>query len=142
MVIFKRLNFLKGVSFFILFSICSVLSYAYAQGAIYKEIMPEEAYSLIQKQKENPDFMIIDVRTPEEFETERIMGAVNINIRSKSFEDDVKALQRDKIYLIYCRSGNRSGKALALFKHLGFNHVYNMAEGINGWLKAGYPVIR
>ncbi|MFC1883440.1 rhodanese-like domain-containing protein [Thermodesulfobacteriota bacterium] len=141
MTIYKKSKILKTVSFIIISSICSVFSCADARSPIYKEIIPEESYELIQKQKGNPEFMIIDVRTPEEFEIEHIMGAVNINIRSESFNDDVKALPRDKIYLIYCRTANRSARAFRIFQELNFHEVYHMLWGIVGWKEDGLPVV-
>ena len=141
MIINKRLTNLKRVIFFILSSIFFMLSWADARSPVYKEIIPEEAYYLIQKQKENPDFVIIDVRTPEEFEIEHIKGAVNINIRNESFKDDVKTLQRDKIYLVYCRTASRSARAFRIFQELNFQEVYHMLQGIVGWKEDGLPLV-
>jgi rhodanese-related sulfurtransferase len=141
MIIYIRSKKLEGVIIFILSSIFFILSCADARNPVYKEIIPEEAYSLIQKQKGNPDFMIIDVRTPGEFEIGHIMGAVNINIQSESFKDDVKVLPRDKIYLLYCRTARRSARAFRLFQELDFQEVYHMLRGIVGWKKDGLPVV-
>jgi rhodanese-related sulfurtransferase len=105
-------------------------------------ISPKQAAALVLREKDNADFVILDIRTPPEFKNGHLHGAVLVDYYSRAFIPRLKQLDKSKIYLIYCRSGNRSGKALALFKHLGFNHAYNMAEGINGWQKAGSPVIR
>ena len=96
---------------------------------------------MIEEQKDNPDFVILDVRTPEEFARERIEGAVNIDIRAEDFREKVERLHREKIYLIYCRTANRSERAFAMFKELGFREVYHMLWGIKGWKEAGLPVV-
>ena len=62
---------------------------------------------------DNPEsFAIIDVRTPEEFYAGRIKGSVNFNYYDSFFLSEIKNLDRDKTYFIYCRSGNRSGQTL------------------------------
>ena len=50
-------------------------------------------------------------------------------------------LDKDKIYLIYCRSEGQSGNTLAMMKKLGFKEVYNMLGGITEWVKNGLPIV-
>ena len=80
---------------------------------------------------DNPEsFTIIDVRTPEEFFAGRIKGSVNFNYYDSFFLSEIKKLDRDKTYFIYCRSGNRSGQTLREMDSLGFKRVYNLGRGI------------
>ena len=95
---------------------------------------------MIESRVADPNFVILDTRTPEEFDTEHIKGAVNIDFYADSFRDDMDALDKEKTYLIYCRSGNRSGMSFKMMKKLGFQDVYNMEGGIVDWSKS-YPVV-
>ena len=106
---------------------------------IIENVTPQEAFTLIQDNQNNPDFVIIDVRTPEEFAEEHIENATNIDSRSETFRDELNQLGKNQTYLIYCRSGSRSGNALDIMAELNFREVYNMLGGINEWKAAGFP---
>lgn len=105
-----------------------------------KDVSVKEAYDLMGKNKDNQSFIIIDVRTPQEFASEYIESAVNIDYYSEEFQNELNELDKEKTYLIYCLSGNRSGRALAIMKELGFIEVYNMLGGIIQWKVEGYPL--
>lgn len=109
---------------------------------LIKDISPKEANDLIQKNKTNPNFIIIDVRTPQEFADGHIENAINLDFRSTSFEAEINKLDRNKTYLIYCRSGNRSRGALDMMVKLNFREVYHLLPGIIGWQDDGLPVIK
>ena len=81
------------------------------------------------------------MRTPEEFADEHIENAVNIDFYSETFRDELGELDKNKTYLIYCRSGNRSASALAIMKGLDFNEAYDMGW-INQWKAEGFPTVR
>jgi rhodanese-related sulfurtransferase len=108
---------------------------------IIKNISPEEAYELIQKNKGNSDFIILDVRTRQEFSQGHIDGAVNLDFYSKSFREELNKLDKTKTYLVYCRTGHRSGLAAEIMKELGFKNVYNMMGGIVEWQAKGFPIV-
>lgn len=82
---------------------------------------------------ENPDAVILDVRTSGEYHQEALEGAVNIDIMGADFVQKVSNLDKDKTYLVYCRSGNRSGSACQIMTEAGFEKVYNLAGGIMSW---------
>ena len=69
--------------------------------------------------------MIIDVRTPAEFAGGHLDGAVNIDIQSADFTSRIESLDRNGSYVVYCRSGNRSGMAMAQMLDMGFTDVSN-----------------
>jgi len=106
---------------------------------IIETITPQEAFSLIQENQDNPDFAIIDVRTPEEFADEHMENAINIDYNSETFQDELNILDKNKTYLIYCRTGGRSECALDMMAELDFREVYNMSDGLNEWVAAGLP---
>ncbi|TKJ48106.1 sulfurtransferase [Candidatus Aerophobetes bacterium Ae_b3a] len=107
---------------------------------VIKDISVKEVYDLIGKNKDNQGFIIIDVRTPEEFANEHIENALNLDYYSEKFRDELNKLDKEKTYLIYCGSGNRSGKALSIMKELAFREVYNMLGGVIQWKAEGYPL--
>lgn len=80
--------------------------------------------------------VFIDVRTPEEFEQGSIPTAVNLNVMDPSFEDQVKALDKNKTIVLFCQSGNRSKKALQIFQKMGFKNVKEVEGGYVAWRKA------
>jgi rhodanese-related sulfurtransferase len=109
---------------------------------IIKDISPQEANSLIQKNKNNRNFVILDVRTPAEFKDGHIEGAINIDYHAPSFKEELNGLDKTKVYLIYCRTARRSRAALEMMRELGFQEVYHMLGGIVGWQAAGLPTVK
>jgi rhodanese-related sulfurtransferase len=129
-----------GLSIFCL--IASMPLFAEAGEKILKNISPVQSAKLINDNIGNPEFFLIDMRTPKEFKAGHIDGARMINFYSKSFKKELKSLDKDKIYLIYCRSSNRTGKAMKIMKSLGFTNVYNMKRGLIGWKANRLPLVR
>ena len=82
-----------------------------------------------------PGIVLLDVRTPEEIAQGKIEGAGEIDFKSEGFEAAIEQLDKDKTYLIYCRSGNRSGKACRLMAGKGFKHLCNLKGGYLDWVK-------
>ena len=81
--------------------------------------------------------IIIDVRTPNEFEFGHIPAAINLDYLSEDFLDKIEQLAKNKDYFIYCRSGRRSIRVCTWMKNGGFdNHrVYNLNEGFGEWVE-------
>ena len=69
--------------------------------------------------------VVIDVRTPEEYGAGYLDGAKNIDIYAADFKDQIGSLDRDDRYVVYCRSGNRSGQAKEIMEQMGFTDVTN-----------------
>lgn len=84
------------------------------------------------------DVVILDVRTPGEYQSGHIAGAINVDYEGSSFVAGLEELDKSANYKVYCRSGNRSTGALAIMKELGFSNVEELDQGINSWLAAGY----
>ena len=104
-------------------------------------VSPSEAAGIIEQNAGNTDFVLLDIRTPEEFGAGKIEGAVNIDFYDADFSDQLDALDKDVHYVVYCNSGNRSGQSLSVFEDLGFARVENVSTGITGWFAEGYPVV-
>ena len=110
--------------------------------AFHEDISTDDAKNLIAENIDNVDFVILDVRTPEECESDgKIPGTVNIDFRSDSFEAEIEKLDRNLTYLIYCRSGGRSAMASDKMEELGFTYLYNMLGGITEWKIKEYETI-
>ena len=78
--------------------------------------------------------VILDVRTPEEFDEARIPNSKNIDFyNSEYFMDEIQKLDRKLSYYVYCRSGVRSANSCQLMNELGFKKVYNLLGGIIEW---------
>lgn len=78
--------------------------------------------------------VIIDVRTDEEVEEGYIPESIQMDIQNPGeFMEKAKALNPDKNYYVYCRSGGRSGQACSLFNSLGIKNAYNLMGGISEW---------
>lgn len=105
-------------------------------------ITTKEAYDLMQKNMGNPDFVILDVRTPEEFNDGHIAGAINIDYYSPEFKTKISTLDKDKQYLVYCRTHNRSTATVGLMLDLGFRQVQSFVGGITQWIQDGYPTVK
>jgi rhodanese-related sulfurtransferase len=87
------------------------------------------------------DLVILDVRTPEEFAEARLDGSVMLDFYEADFQTQLAELDPDVPYLLYCRSGNRSGQTAAMMKELGFTDVADVDGGIGAWADAGLPTI-
>ena len=98
------------------------------------EITAKEALAMIIDRQDDPEFVILDVRTDDEYTTQHIIGAINIDFFSPSFDADLNALNKRKAYLIYCASSNRSGQTLTKMATMGFFEVYDMDGGIAAFL--------
>lgn len=86
--------------------------------------------------REQEDAVVLDVRSSAEVSEGVIPGYTMINFMSPTFRDEVKQLNKSKTYLLYCRSGNRSGQACQLMADMGFGKLYNLRGGIGAWNKA------
>jgi len=99
----------------------------------FKDV-PAKAFQKAFKEKPG---LLLDVRTPKEFASGHIAGAVNIDFFQENFKDELAKLDKTKPVYVYCRSGGRSGKTMAQMKEMGFVFVYNLEGGVLGWTKQG-----
>jgi rhodanese-related sulfurtransferase len=113
-----------------------------APGTRLTDVTVEQAHELIRQHAKKADFVILDVRTPAEFAEGHIAGAVNLDIADPGFEARLGALDRSKSYLVYCRTGNRSLRAVQAMQRLGFRSVYHMHQGIVAWQQMKLPLSR
>lgn len=89
---------------------------------------------------DDPDALVLDVRTAAEFTQARLPRAVNIDFYGPTLQTDLSELDTDQPVLLYCRSGNRSGHLHALLADLGFRDVIDVDGGIIAWANADLPL--
>ncbi len=109
---------------------------------IIKAFDPKDAQRVILENRGNPDFVLIDIRTPEEFESGHIPGAININYHTDSFIADLDKLDKSKTYMVYCRTGRRVSDTVGIMVRLGFSTIYRINGDINRWKSQGLPVVK
>lgn len=111
----------------------------------FENVSVQEAKEMVEK----GDIFVLDVRTPDEFNSSHIKGATLIpvsnafgsNLSSESLlKARIDEVPKRKI-LVYCRTGRRSDTASTMLVNAGYSQVYNMAGGITAWIDAGYPVV-
>jgi phage shock protein E len=84
--------------------------------------------------------LLLDVRTPEEFATGFIDGAVNLDYKAEGFEQKLDSLDKSVTYFVYCASGGRSDKAAEIMKDKGFTSIITLDGGLSAWTNEGRPL--
>ncbi len=111
-----------------------------ATNGMYKKLSATQCDSLVKANETNPNFVILDVRTPTEWNSYHIMGSINRNSGGGSvFDAELDALPKHKTYLLHCQSGSRSAGAFLKMQAKNFDEVYEMTGGISAWKNAGFP---
>ena len=95
----------------------------------YRQINMDEAIAMMEAES---DYIILDVRTPEEFSEKHIPGAINIANETIGSEEIPELPDKDQLILVYCRSGNRSKQASEKLVALGYTNIVEFG-GINDW---------
>lgn len=90
----------------------------------------DEAITMMESEN---DYIILDVRTPEEFADKHIPGAINIPNETIGAEEIPELPDKDQLILVYCRSGNLSKQASDKLVRLGYTNIVEFG-GINDWL--------
>ena len=96
-----------------------------------KSITPQEALKLM----ENEEVIILDVRTSWEFAEGHIKNAKNLDFTDPDFNDNLQKMDKNKKYIVYCKTGRRGGIALETMEGAGFSNVYNLIGGYDSWIK-------
>lgn len=77
--------------------------------------------------------VLIDVRTPHEYDSARLKNALLLDYKSGAFDSSYRQLDKTKTYLLYCRSAIRSDHAATKMKAAGFKKVYQLQKGLKAW---------
>ena len=101
------------------------------------EVNSKQVNSMLQKDKK---WIILDVRSAEEFNSGHIKGAVNIDIRQPDAFSKIDKLNKNAKYIVHCRTNHRSGMAVEHMMQSGFKNIYQMMDGWSGWSMNNLPV--
>ena len=89
-----------------------------------------------ERKMKKKNAVVLDVRTSEEYNAGHIPGAVHIDVLKDDFTQQIQPLDKKKTYLLYCKSGRRSEKALNTLYTNGFKKVYHLEGGFTRWTGA------
>ena len=102
---------------------------AQSEESTYRQVSAEEADSMME---EESGYIILDVRTAQEYSEKHIPGAINIPNETIGTEDIPELPDKEQLILVYCRSGNRSKQASEKLVKLGYTNIVEFG-GINDW---------
>jgi rhodanese-related sulfurtransferase len=109
------------------------------ENGIFKDISPTETLQMIQKHSQDQNFVVLDVKTEQEYIKNHLPASMLIDFFSPSFKDDLFRLDKNKIYIVICKMGVRSEIAMNLMKKMGFKEVYNVLGGDDRWFAEEIP---
>ncbi len=121
---------------------CSKVGGPESPGQVVEDISLEEAFTLMEDNRGRDDFIIIDLRSTEEYASGHIEDAINLDYSSSDFLEALDELNRERVYLIYSYSDDVSGQVLDVMAGLGFTEVYNMRGGMERWEEIGMPQVK
>ena len=119
----------KIIPFFLSLLILAGCSVPMEQEASYRQISMDEAITMMETES---NYIILDVRTPEEFAEKHIPHAINIPNETIGTAEIPELPDKEQLILIYCRSGNRSKQASDKLVRLGYTNIVEFG-GINDW---------
>jgi len=118
-----------------------------AEAAVTADAAARPAFGLVTGEQAaalaaDPGVVVLDVRTPAEFAEGHIEGASLVDFEAPTFADEIAKLDPSADYLVYCRSGNRSGQAVAVMQSLGFENIWDLDGGVITWSGEGRPLVK
>ena len=117
----KNINKFFILSIFIIF----VVLFTSCSNRGYSNINLKKAIKTINN---STNLMLLDVRTAEEYSTGNIPNSINVDVLSPDFKSKIDLLDKNKEYLVYCRSGNRAAIASSIMATNGFIRIYNLSN--------------
>lgn len=116
----------------------SILMLAACSGTTNVQVLSPADFN--SKINSTPTKLILDVRTPQEFEMDHIVGSTNLDIYESSFKNSLEGLDKNSPVFVYCKSGNRSSKASSILQDVGFKEVYELEGGVQNWKANNLPL--
>lgn len=101
-----------------------------------------DAHGAQQFLSTNPQAIVLDIRTPKEIKGGHIEGAIFANFFEEDFKQQLTRLDKDTPYIIHCKGGGRSTKALSVLNELGFTNVIHLDGGLDGWKQVKLPLTK
>ncbi|MDG3580845.1 rhodanese-like domain-containing protein [Galbibacter pacificus] len=106
----------------------------------FSQVQDEDITEFKNELSEND--MLLDVRTPKEYQEGYIKDAININVKSDDFVEKVSRLDKNANIYLYCKAGGRSAKASEKLAALGFKNIHNLDGGFDAWVNAGKQFVK
>lgn len=116
---------------------------------VFSILVPSMAYAIenadvnkVEEYIKTGEYIVVDVRKPDEYSAGHIKDAGNIDYYDDNFESlfEEKYSDKSKKYILYCRSGMRSQYSAEILEELGYENIINMTGGFLAWQDAGKPV--
>ncbi len=104
------------------------------------KITVEEAYKYMDKHKDDPDVVLLDIRTKHEYDSLKIERSINLDYSMPDFPDMTDKLDKNKRYIVIDKNGKRSPLAFELMKEQKITNVHYIIGGLEEWIKMNYPV--
>ena len=89
---------------------------------------------------QDSDYILIDVRTQDEFDLGHIDSAINLDFYSDTFQNEILSLPKNEKIVLYCRTNNRSSKTATILKQNGYRDILVISGGITEWVKNGNDI--
>jgi rhodanese-related sulfurtransferase len=102
------------------------------------QIDARDVYKKIQNNENN--FVLLDVRTPQEYSKEKIAGSINLPVDQVESKIETLIPDKEKTIFVYCLSGSRSTVAVSLMQSLGYTNVFDMISGLLAWRVYNLPL--
>jgi len=132
------MNRYLALSAALLVSLLATFTYAQATRPAVPKIDAEQ----FDKMRQQPNVVVLDVRTPHEFAAGHVPDAVNMDISDPKFRKNLESLDKSKTYLVHCARGVRSNRAVNLMASLGVAGLFDYHGGFDDWKKLGKPVAK
>ncbi|ASJ21994.1 sulfurtransferase [Brachyspira hampsonii] len=113
---------MKKISLYFIISISLLFVFSCSKKP-YNNVNLKKALDLMSK---STNLVLLDVRTAEEYMGGSAPNSINIDVLNTDFKSKIDLLDKNKEYIVYCRSGNRSAIASSIMATNGFLHVYNL----------------
>ena len=121
---------------FVFFSLLLVYSCQIFESKEINEISDSQ-FTEIQ----DTDYILVDVRTLEEYDSGHIQEAIHIDFYSESFQKEILSLDKSSSIILYCRTQNRSTKTANYLKENGYKEITVLEGGITSWVKNGNDLV-
>lgn len=127
---------MKTLAYIVAVALTLVSCQAQQKGQNVQVVPPVEFEQIITE----TEGQLLDVRTPKEYKSGHIEGAVNMHIYDKDFEQRANELKKDEPVYLYCKAGSRSAEAVEILKNKGFINIVELEGGMDAWNETGKPV--
>ena len=119
------------------------MSNAQAEDEADKAVEKIDVHAAQEYAAQHENAVLLDVRTPAEYNMSHIPGAINLNVQNDDFKSMVAGLDKNKTYLVHCTknpANGRSARALDTLQELGFKNLYSIEGGYVAWREAELPL--